>query len=128
MILCVKTNEPEAYIALVDRDGSVIQDIAWQAHRQLGETLHRQLQILLEPHGGWDTVSGMVYFHGPGSFTGLRISAAVVNAAAVSIKVPVVSTGDERWIFDGTILLAQGVKTGAVPFYGEPAKTTLQKK
>ncbi len=43
---------------------------------------------LLEQHADWRDITEITFFSGPGSFTGLRIGAAIVNALSDELKIP----------------------------------------
>ncbi len=43
---------------------------------------------LVENHADWQDISKITFFSGPGSFTGLRIGAAIVNALSDQLKIP----------------------------------------
>lgn len=129
MNLTIRTDKPEAELGLFGSDGKQVEYKSWQAHRQLSETIHKKLDEMLKAQGlTSNEVSGVVFYAGPGSFTGLRIGAAVANALAIGLGVPVVSSGGENWIQQGIAQIASGKFGSALPFYGSEAKTTQQKK
>lgn len=129
VILTLRTDKPEAEIGIFDELGREIGYETWQAHRQLSETIHKKIDQLLNFQGlTLEMVQGVVFYEGPGSFTGLRIGAAVANALAGGLGIPVVSSGGENWIRQGAAKLAVGTSTAAIPFYDSEAKTTEQKK
>lgn len=129
LILTLKTDQPEAELAVYDGT-TLLRQLPWQAHRQLAETLHKQLQAILEQeHRTLQDLQGIVLFKGPGSFTGLRIGASVANALASSLQIPIVGATGEAWASDGIVALLTCTSDGIViPEYGAPARTTTQKK
>jgi len=129
MILTLRTDKPEAEIGLFDKSGKELAYVKWQAHRELSETIHRQIANLLADQSiEYSDLVGIVYYEGPGSFTGLRIGAAVGNALGRSLKIPIVSAGSDGWIDTGITNLNEGKDLGAIPYYDSEAKTTTQKK
>ena len=70
---------------------------------------------LLENHADWSDISEITYFSGPGSFTGLRIGAALVNTLADQLQIPLY---DHHGVRHKIIL----------PDYGRPANISAPKK
>lgn len=70
---------------------------------------------LLENHADWFDLSGITFFAGPGSFTGLRIGAAIVNTLADQLQIPLYDQhGQQRKII--------------LPEYGRPANISAPRK
>jgi hypothetical protein len=46
-------------------------------------------------------INGLIFYEGPGSFTGLRIGASFINAVAAGLGLPVVPTTGDNWVLDG---------------------------
>jgi tRNA threonylcarbamoyladenosine biosynthesis protein TsaB len=129
IILTIRTDKPEAEIGLYDGTKRLEYE-AWQAYRQLAETLHTKIESLLKKQRmDWQNIGGIVCFQGPGSFTGLRIGLTVGNALAYSYGIPIVATQDPEWLEAGLRRLQAGESdTQALPFYGADAHITQQKK
>jgi len=129
MILTVRTDKPEAEIGLYAGSAKVAYQ-QWHAHRELAETLHQKIKALLDDqHEDWSDIAGIVLYKGPGSFTGLRIGAAVANTLAASLSVGVVGTSGTDWIDKGLQMLQNGDDHGVVvPEYGAGAHITAPKK
>ena len=128
MILTIRTDKPEAEIGLFSGDGNQLKYLTWQAHRQLGETLHTRLAELLAGQGAeFADLTGVVFYQGPGSFTGLRIGAAVAGALSQSLKIALVN-GGEDWLKLGLERLKAGESEEVKIFYGEEPRTTLPRK
>lgn len=128
MILTLRTDKPQAEVGLYDGQAKLAYK-SWQAHRQLSLTIHKVIKELLEQTGrDWEDISGIVYFKGPGSFTGLRIGAAVANTLAFGASVPVAAMNGPNWIRAGIEALAKGQHVPTVPEYGADPRTTIQKK
>jgi tRNA threonylcarbamoyladenosine biosynthesis protein TsaB len=125
MILTIRTDKPEAEIGLFQDDQKLRYE-TWQAHRELAETIHTKISDILDGRTLND-LTGIVFYKGPGSFTGLRIGASVANALAYSLGVPVVGTSGPDWIEKGISGLGES-GTGVVPDYGAPAQTNSPKK
>lgn len=129
MILTIRTDKPEAELGLFNLMGEKIAYEKWEAHRQLSETIHHKIKQIIAAQGSaLENVTAVVFYEGPGSFTGLRIGAAVANALGSGLGVPVASAGGEDWIDRGIKIIQRGDHQGALPFYSSEAKTTIQKK
>ncbi len=84
--------------------------------RDMAEKLHKHLEDIFKKHGKtWQDLTSITFFSGPGSFTGLRIGASVVNALADQLEIPLF---DHRGNQVPLIL----------PDYGRPANITPPKK
>ncbi len=128
MILTIRTDKVESEIGLYDGKKRLDYEI-WEAHRQLGTTIHLKIRELLERQSKTlQDVQGIVCFQGPGSFTGLRIGLTVANALAYALGIPVVARQDPTWLETGIAdLLAGGNDKLAVPEYGSEAHITTPK-
>ncbi|MEJ0072579.1 MAG: tRNA (adenosine(37)-N6)-threonylcarbamoyltransferase complex dimerization subunit type 1 TsaB [Candidatus Saccharibacteria bacterium] len=129
IILTLRTDKPEAEIGLYDAETQLAYE-TWTAHRQLAETVHTKIEMLLKTqHRDWQDIQGIVCFQGPGSFTGLRIGFTVANALAYSYKLPIVATREPDWLETGIRRLEAGeTDTQALPFYGADAHITPPRK
>jgi len=130
IIVGIRTDKPEAELWYRDTEASTEDSVQWQAHRALADTIHVQLQHLLDKNGvQLDVVEGLVAFQGPGSFTGLRIGLTVANTLAYGLSVPIVGTTSDDWFAAGAKRLVQGDNDQQVmPEYGAPVHITQQKK
>lgn len=125
MILTIRTDKPEAELGLYELSGEKLAYESWQAHRELSTTLLRKVTELLEGSGRkLEDVEALVFYEGPGSFTGLRIGASFVNA----LQLPVVNASNDNWITAGLKDIKNAKISGARPMYGAEAHTTQQKK
>jgi tRNA threonylcarbamoyladenosine biosynthesis protein TsaB len=128
IILSVRTDKPEAEIGLFN-DLKKQHYIAWEAHRELSTTLHKQAELLLKSQSmKWDDIDGIIFYCGPGSFTGLRIGAAFANALAQGSAIPLAQANGENWIETAIAKLLNGESSSAAPEYGAEARTTQPKK
>lgn len=129
IILTIRTDKPEAEVGLYDGTKQLAY-LVWQAHRELGTTIHVKIRELLEGQGKeWHDVQGIVCLKGPGSFTGLRIGLTVGNALAYGLGVPIVAREDPQWLERGIADLLSGKDERIVlPQYGAEAHITLPKK
>ena len=127
MILAIRTDNPQAEVYIMNADGSVLADKKWHAHKLLLETIHVTIRDCLVSAGStFDEISGVIFYEGPGSFTGLRIGCSVANAIAISNNVPIVAVTSDDWLTQGTQLLLTGKGSEIVePKYGsDPHITT----
>jgi tRNA threonylcarbamoyladenosine biosynthesis protein TsaB len=128
MILTIRTDKPEAEIGLYQGRKEIAYK-TWQAHRMLSTTVHKVIEELLQAAGkSWSDIRGIVYYEGPGSFTGLRIGAAVANALTYALGIPVSTNHGANWQEKGIEALDSGVNLPAIPQYGSEPHITRQKK
>ncbi len=84
-------------------------------HKMTEEILQFIHEKLLENDSDWQDISEIHYFAGPGSFTGLRIGAAIVNVLADQLHISLYDQdGNERQII--------------LPDYGRPANISTPRK
>lgn len=128
MILFLKTDNP--YCELFLKNGEHMTDGSWQADRNLAKDLLSHIEALLESQtAAWKDLAGLVVYRGPGSFTGLRIGATVMNTLAYAQNIPVVGTAGDNWQRDGETRLKAGEDDKVVlPEYGRDARITKPRK
>ena len=128
-ILALRTDKPEAELYIYDGQKK-LAEIKWKAHRRLAETIHNKVdEILNKSSISLSEIDGIVFYKGPGSYTGLRIGASVANAISYAQKTSVISSGDEAWLKSGIVDLLAGRNDKIVsPEYGAPPRTTQPKK
>lgn len=129
LILTIRTDKPEAEIGVYE-NLTQLACYSWEAHRQLAETIHVKLkEMLADKDKQLTDIEGLLFFKGPGSFTGLRIGASVANALADSLNIAIVAKNGDEWIEKGLkALLVGGNDKIALPEYGSEPRTTIQKK
>lgn len=128
MILAIRTEKPEAELFLY-KDGEEIAKKIWQAHRELGTTIHMSVKYLLDSTGAdWKDITGIIFYEGPGSFTGLRIGASVANALVASNQISVSNQSGEDWVKKGLRALSEKPEATALPKYGSDPHVTAPKK
>jgi tRNA threonylcarbamoyladenosine biosynthesis protein TsaB len=128
MILSIRTDKPEAEVGLFDETGKRLTYETWQAHRELNTTIIGKLEKLLHDKS-FDDLSGIVFYAGPGSFTGLRIGATLANTLASELDISIVGTSKDNWIKEGVNKLAtKPAIRQAYPEYGRSARTTKPRK
>lgn len=128
-ILTIRSDKPEAEIALFE-DNEELASHTWQAHRQLAESINKQIAELLKVQKLQPkNIEGIVAYKGPGSFTGLRIGLSVTNALAYGLGVPILGMNGVDWKEEGiNKLLAGNNERQVLPEYGSPAHITTPKK
>lgn len=129
MILTVKTDQPQAELALFANKDQVDQ-VTWYGHKQLSDTLLYRIRDLLENnHKTLEELTGVVVFQGPGSFTGLRIGITVANTLAYGLQIPVIGEKSQTWQKKGVQRLLTGDNDRIVkPLYGGEANITQPRK
>ena len=110
MRLYLDTSAPTCVVRLDERE------YRWEAGRDLAEGLLAFLRDkLAENQATWQDIREITFFTGPGSFTGLRIGATVVNTLAHELQVPLFDQdGREHPLI--------------LPNYGRPARVTPPRK
>ena len=88
----------------------------WDGGRQMAEGLHSFIHDKLIENGkDWRDITEITFYSGPGSFTGLRIGAAIVNALSHELHVPLYDHhGNQHEII--------------IPDYGRNANITTPRK
>ena len=125
MILTIRTDNQQAEIGLFSKSGDELTYKKWQAHRQLSSTILVVIKELLSSQKiDFKDLAGVIFYEGPGSFTGLRIGASVANALQLSCA----NVSGENWIKTGLEMLGNGAKDIATPSYGSEPHTTVPKK
>ena len=129
MILLLNTSSPVTELILVDSENERYE-FQWESGRNLSKDLLGSIRDSLEGQdSGFGDLTGLGLFKGPGSFTGLRIGATVLNALANSLTIPIVGETSEDWVKKCLNKLEAGVDDEIVlPFYGAKANITQPKK
>ena len=130
MILALRSDKHEAEIYLYSKQKEKLQELKWQAHRNLSKDIHIKIkEILASQHIDYPDLSGLILYKGPGSFTGLRIGASVANVLASELNVPVVGADGKDWLDVGLEWLQKNPTDRLViPEYGAQPNTTKPKK
>ncbi|MFV0484729.1 MAG: tRNA (adenosine(37)-N6)-threonylcarbamoyltransferase complex dimerization subunit type 1 TsaB [Candidatus Saccharimonadales bacterium] len=109
MKLYLDTSTPVTILRLDD------EEYQWESKRDLAKHLLKFIADKLDENDiSWKDITEIHFFSGPGSFTGLRIGAVVVNTLADQLSVPLYDHKGKRQ----EIIL---------PEYGKPANTTAPK-
>ncbi|MFO0971194.1 MAG: tRNA (adenosine(37)-N6)-threonylcarbamoyltransferase complex dimerization subunit type 1 TsaB [Candidatus Saccharimonadales bacterium] len=130
MILALRTDKPEAELYVLDSNGRVVASDKWQAHRELSDTLLNHIEVLLHSSQvDLSSLTHIVVYQGPGSFTGLRIGITVANTLAYSLGIPVVGISGGSWLNDiHSSLILSSAGTFVVPKYGAKVHITKPRK
>ena len=133
MILILKTGTEENLLELRELDGgeeSVKFHFTWPASKLLSEELPGMIEDALSSlELGFDDISGVIGFKGPGSYTGLRIGITVINAIADQVGAPIVGETGDNWIEDCLNRLRSGENDQIIlPEYGGDANITKPRK
>lgn len=78
-----------AGVALADALGQVTTRSAAAGQAQASDLLPMAEQLLEGAGQSWSSLGGLVLVHGPGSFTGLRVAAGLVQGLALARDLPV---------------------------------------
>jgi len=123
MILAIQTADATTRLAIYDpkNPGQPAEHIHWESGRQLADQLLTRIAELTASY----TLTGVIIFSGPGSFTSLRIGHTVANALADSLNIPVAGATGDDWAQTAIKSLAS-TPTGhpALPHYGADANIT----
>lgn len=129
MIVGIRTDSAITALCLLKNDGSV-DTLQWEADRTLAATIHQKLLELLQRNqANWRSITGVVCYQGPGSFTGLRIGLTVGNALAYGLETPIVGTTTDDWFALGCKRIQAGKDDRlTMPEYGAEAHITKPRK
>lgn len=110
MKLYLDTSAPTCVLKLDDKT------YEWEARKELAEKLLKFIEDKLSENGKtWQDLEEITFFSGPGSFTGLRIGAAVVNTLSQELQIPLYDhKGNQQKII--------------LPDYGRAPNIGIQKK
>ena len=130
MILALRTDKPIAELYLANSGTGAIIPYHWEAHRQLADTIHHEIEAILHANNqDWRAISGIIVYKGPGSFTGLRIGITVANTLAYASSIPIVGASGDNWLQDGMSALSSGSNEKLIlPEYGGQVHITENKK
>jgi len=110
MKLYLDTSQPKTIMKFDDKT------YEWESGHDLAKHLHKFIHDKLVENGkDWQDITEISFMAGPGSFTGLRIGATVVNTLAEQLKVPLFNHRGEKVDL-------------IMPEYGRPANISAPKK
>lgn len=129
MILLLDTSTADCHLTLYGEDTLLLED-TWHADRELAEKLLGYIQDKAAQVGKTlEDISGIGIMKGPGSFTGLRISASVCNTLAADRNIPIIGVTGDEWQSNALERLSSGEDDQIVlPDYGRPARITKPRK
>ena len=91
MKLYLDTSTPKTILRLDDKE------YIWDSDHELAEKLLQFIHDKLNENGkDWQNVTEITFMSGPGSFTGLRIGAVVVNTLASELNIPLYNHKQEK--------------------------------
>lgn len=98
MILALKSAGDSTEIIIAEADGKVLARRDWQSGRSLGEELLSKIEEELTRAGSdLHSLTGLIVFRGPGSFTSLRIAITTVNTLAYALGIPNTGAEGDDW-------------------------------
>jgi tRNA A37 threonylcarbamoyladenosine modification protein TsaB len=106
-ILAVTTATQKGRIAFV-KDDKLVSEKSWKSKYNESEKLLPEIQKIIKNR---EKIDKILVIQGPGPFTALRVSIAVVNAMAYALNVPVIPLPvKDYWKarFKGEIVLSSG--------------------
>lgn len=110
MKLYLDTSTPETILRLNDIEYRYPFDNALA--EKIFTFIYEKLQ---ENHAAWQDITEITFMSGPGSFTGLRIGATVVNTLASELHIPLFDHHHKKHKI-------------IIPDYGRPARITKPRK
>jgi len=91
MKLYLDTSTPDTILRLNDKE------YQWHSDRDLAEKLLKFIHDKLAENGkDWHDLTKITFMSGPGSFTGLRIGASIVNTLARELNIPLYTHKGEQ--------------------------------
>lgn len=129
MYALLDTSTAVCRFTYIDADG-VYHTHEWEAGRTMAKGLLAYIIETLAHHNVTiEDIAGWGVLRGPGSFTGLRIGAATINAIVASLCVPVVGETGEDWQTRAITRLQSGENDQIIlPEYGRDARITTPRK
>lgn len=102
----------------------------WESGRGLAKGLLKYMKDCLAEDGKvFEDLTGLVFMVGPGSYTGLRIGATVMNTLADGLGIAIVGIKGGDWRSEGKKMLGSGKNQRIVlPEYGGVVNITTPKK
>jgi tRNA threonylcarbamoyladenosine biosynthesis protein TsaB len=128
IVLSIRTDSDRVELVVYQGQKTLARK-KWPAGRELSGQIVDAISELLEQCGRrLEDIEGLVFYKGPGSFTGLRIGASVANSIAYALSVPIVASGSKNWVATGLGMLKDGRSQEIImPEYGHGPNITLSK-
>jgi tRNA threonylcarbamoyl adenosine modification protein YeaZ len=91
LILGINTSGGNSEIALVSNEGILLEN-SWESNSNESELLLPRIKDLMsDAKAGFEDLDKVLVIQGPGPFTALRVSIAVINAIAYAQSIPVIA-------------------------------------
>lgn len=129
MKMLLNTSSSTTELILVTKANQQV-NYQWESGRELSKDLLKYMKERLNENGAdFSDLTGLGFYRGPGSFTGLRIGVTVMNALSYALKIPIVGSTNDNWISDCVIKLDDSKNDQMLtPFYGAEANITKPRK
>jgi len=87
MVLHINTKDPKIVAVALKEDGKVVKSL--EEENEWGSQVLLPLIVKIIKPRGFDILTGIEVETGPGSYTGLRVGAAVAQSLGFSLNIPV---------------------------------------
>ncbi|HDQ22833.1 MAG TPA: tRNA (adenosine(37)-N6)-threonylcarbamoyltransferase complex dimerization subunit type 1 TsaB [Candidatus Uhrbacteria bacterium] len=137
MVLFINASKDKQLDVFLINKGKVTDKVSFMSDFKVSEKLLGVIfQLLNKNKLKFKDLEGIITISGPGPFTSIRISAAIVNALAYALKIPVIGLKNKKLKLNDNQLVEIGwrklerAKIGEYisPFYDQKPNITMAKK